>query len=92
MASEEAIANKTIARIVAEVTQAAIQAMAAATAERPQSMAGPMIGGPAMKQLSFKWEVDDKYNEFKNLRLEVNNILGTYNTPQTEQLAIVNIG
>ena len=52
MASELVIANEVIAKVVAEVTKGAIQAMAAATAERPQSMVGPKIGRPAMKQPS----------------------------------------
>ena len=89
MASEQVIANKAIAMTVAEATSAATQAMAAATGEGPQCAAGPKIGRPAMKQLSFNWEADDKYNKLKTLRLEVNNILTMYNTPQTEQLAIV---
>ena len=50
MASKQAIANYVVAKAVAEATIASIQAMAAAVAERPQSMAGPKIGGPAMKQ------------------------------------------
>ena len=66
MASEQAIANKAIAKAVVEVVKAAIQPMAAATAERPQSAVGPKIGRPAMKQPSFNWEADDKYNELKN--------------------------
>ena len=74
---------------MAEVTGAAIQAMAAARAERPQSVVGPKIGGPAMKQPSFNLEADNKYSELKTLRLEVNNILTMYNTPQTEQLTII---
>ena len=52
-------------------------------------MAGSKIGRPAMKQPSFNWEADDKYSKLKTFRLEVNNILITYNTPQTEQLAMV---
>ena len=39
MASEQAIANETIAKVVAEMTPAAMQAMAAAAAERPHSKA-----------------------------------------------------
>ena len=62
--------------------------MAAATTEGPQN-AGPKIGGPAMKQPSFDWEVDDKYTELKNFRWVVNNICRSYNTLHTEQLAIV---
>ena len=81
-----------IAKAVAEVTRAAIQAMVAAMAERPQSVAGPKIDRPAMKQSTFNWEADDKYRKLKTFRLEVNNILMTYNTPQTEQLAMVKTG
>ena len=89
MASEKAIANKAIAKAAAEVTRVAIQAMAAAEAERLQSAAGLKIGGPAMKQPSCKWEADNKCKELKNFRLEVNNIISSYNTPNTEQLVIV---
>ena len=84
--------NETMAKAVAEAMTAAIQNMAATTAERPQSMAGPKIGGPAMKQPIFKRETKDKYSKLKTFRLEVNNMLSTYNTPQTEQLAIVRTG
>ena len=89
MASEQAIANEAISKAVAEATRAAIQAMTAAAVERPKSTAGPIIDRPAMKQPSFNLEADDKYNELKTFRLEVNDILTTYNTPPTEQLAIV---
>ena len=41
MASEQAIVNEAIAKSVAEATRAAIQAMAAAAAERPQSIVRP---------------------------------------------------
>ena len=81
MVSEQAIANVAIAKAVAEVTRVAIQAMAAAAAERPQNVAGPKIGRPALKQPSFNWEADDKYSKLKNFRLEVNNIITSYNTP-----------
>ena len=49
MASEQVIANKAIAKAAAEATRAANQSMAAATAERPQNIVGPKIGGPSMK-------------------------------------------
>ena len=78
-----------MAKAVAELMKAVAQAMAAAKAERPQSMARPKLGGPSMRQTSFNWEADDKYSGLKNFRLEVNNILATYNTPQAEHLAIV---
>ena len=47
------MANETIAKVVAEANRAAIQAMAAGMAEMQKSMAGPKIGGPAMKQPTF---------------------------------------
>ena len=65
MAIEQVIANEAIVKAMAEATKAAIQAMAAAVAERPQSMTGPKIGGPAMKQPTFNWEADDKYSKPK---------------------------
>ena len=66
MASEQVMANEATAKAVAEATTAAIQAMAAAVAERPQSIAGPKLGRPAMKQPSSNWEADDKYSELKH--------------------------
>ena len=88
MASEQAIVNDVIAKAVVELTRVAIQAMAVAATERSQSTAGPKIGGPITKQPTFNWEADNKYNKLKTLRLDVNNILSTYNMPQAEQLAI----
>ena len=69
MASEQTITNEAIAKAVGEAMKAAIQAMAAATAERPESMAGPKIGRPTIKQPSFNWKEDDKYGKLKNFRL-----------------------
>ena len=80
--------NEAITKAVAKAMRAAIQTMADATVERPQSVAGPKKGRPAMKQPTFNWDKKDKYSKLKTFRLEVNNILSTYNTPQTEQLAI----
>ena len=62
MTSKQVIASESIAKAVAEATKVAIQAMAVATADRPQSMAGPKIGRPAMKQPTFNWQADDKYS------------------------------
>ena len=67
----------------------AIQAMAAATTERPKNVVELKIGRPAIKQLSFNWKADDKYRKLTNFRLEVNNILASYNTLHAEQSAIV---
>ena len=81
--------NETIAKAVAEIKRASIQAMATTAAGRPQSTAQPMIGGPAMKQNTFPWEMEYKYSEHKTFRPEGNNILSKYNTPQAEQLVMV---
>ena len=45
-----------------------------------------------MKQPTFNWITEDKYNELKTIRLEVNNIFKSYNMLQAEQLAIKKIG
>ena len=42
-----------------------------------------------MKQSTFNWEADDKYNKLENFRLEVNFVFKLYNIPQTEHLAII---
>ena len=49
MASKQIIVNEAIAKAVAEMTKAAIQAISLVTIERPQGMTGPRIGGPIMK-------------------------------------------
>ena len=43
--------------------------MAAAGAERTQNIAFK-LDGPIIKQPTFNWEVEDKYNELKNSELE----------------------
>ena len=73
---------------MAEATRAALQVMAATESERAQNT-GPRLGEPAMKQPNFNWETEDKYNELKSFRLEVNNIFKSCNTPQVGQLAIM---
>ena len=42
-----------------------------------------------MKQPTFDWNLQDKYSELEKFQLEVNNILSTYKTPQTDKLALV---
>ena len=53
--TSEQIMKQAIAKAVAEAMRVAIQAMVATTGEQTQSMAGPKLGGPAMKQLTFSW-------------------------------------
>ena len=89
MASEDTNTNEAIAHVVAETTRAAVQAMAMARAERTQNVR-PRLGRPMMKQPTFNREAEDKYNEFKNFRIEVSNIFKSYSMPQAEQIAIIN--
>ena len=81
--------NEAITKALAEATRVAIQAVVEAQVERMHDISGPKIGSPAMKQLIFDWKAEDKYSELKTFRLEVNNVLSAYNTPQTDKLALV---
>ena len=90
MASEQELANEAITKAVEEVTRAAIHAMAATTAEVTKC-GRPQKRETCHETATFNWEADDKYSELKTFKLEVNNILKMYNTPQTEQLAMVKI-
>ena len=81
--------SEAIARAGAEATRVAIQTMAEAQTERMHNESGPKVGSPAMKELTFDWNTQDKYSELKTFRLEVNNNLSTYKTPQTDKLALV---
>ena len=83
------IMSEAIVKAVAEARRVVIQALAEAVAEQPQGMAGPKIGGPAMKKPTFNWDSEDKYSKLKTFKLEVNNILSTYNTLKAEQLEMV---
>ena len=63
--------------------------MAQAWAEKMHDGSGPKVGNPALKQPAFDWNVQDKYSELKTFWLEVNNILSTYNTQETDKLVLV---
>ena len=90
MASEQTNTNEAIVQAVAEGKRAAKQAMALTGAERTQNVE-TRLGWPVMKQLTFYWEAEDRYNELENFRLELNNIFKLYSTPQAEQIAIIKI-
>ena len=87
MASEQ-IMNEAITRAVAEATRVVIQTMAKAQVERMHDISGPKIGSLTMKQLTFDWNAEDYYSKLKTFRLEVNNVVSTYNTLQTDKLAL----
>ena len=64
MMATEQIMSEVIAKALAEATKVAIQAEA--WVEGMYDMAGPKIGGLTMKQPTFDWDVEDKYNELKH--------------------------
>ena len=49
---------------------------------------GPKVG-PMMKQPTFDWDTEDKYNKLKNFRLEVYNFFKSYNMPDIEKTALI---
>ena len=49
----------------------------------------PKVGGLALKQPHFNWDVADKYTEWKAFILEVRNVISTYNTCKQEKIAMV---
>ena len=69
--------------ITQAVIQAAVKAMAMAGAEASAILrtnavnAGPKLGKPSLKQLTFHWRLTDKYTVLRNFKLEVNNIFQT---------------
>ena len=84
--ASESMMSEAITKAVAEATRVALQTMMEAQA---QNAAWPKLGSSTLKQPMFNWEVPDKYTELKTFKLEVNNVLSTYNTPQAEKLAVV---
>ena len=66
----------------------AIQTTSVASTARTESV-GPKVGIAVMKQPKFKWDMEDKYNELQNFRLEGNDIFRSYNMPDIEKIAII---
>ena len=42
-----------------------------------------------MKQWTFDWDTEDKYNELKNFRLQVYNVFKSYDMPDIEKTALI---
>ena len=45
-----------------------------------------------MKQPTFDWDTEDKYNELKNFRLEVYNVFKSHDMPDIQKTALIKIG
>ena len=78
MAREQAIANDVLPKAVAEATRAAIQAMAAALAERPQSMTGPKNRWTCHVTVNIQLEGRWQNQQTQNLQFRSQNILTMY--------------
>ena len=94
MATEQTNITEAVAQAMAETAREVVQAMAVArtencTGHEGTQNAGPKIGGTVMKQQTVNWKAEDKYNDLKNFRFEVNNVFKLYNIPWTEKMAII---
>ena len=66
----------------------AIQTIAADGTSR-QDSAEPRMSGPIMKGPTFDQSTKDKYAELRNLKLEVSNMLQSFNLGQTERAFVI---
>ena len=60
MASEQ-IMSEVIAKALTEATRIALKTIAEVQVERTHDRSGPKLGGPAMKQPTFDWGAQGKY-------------------------------
>ena len=54
-----------------------------------QENPGTKMSGPILKQPMFNWKAENKYQEMQNFKLEVCNMLQTYNLGQTERVSMI---
>ena len=59
--ADQTVMNEAIVKAVGEATRTAIQTMV--ELHKRQEVQGPKLGGPALKQPQFNWEVTDKYTK-----------------------------
>ena len=83
----QATMNDMIEKVVAEATRATIQTMV--ESHQGQEDQRPKVGGLALKQPQFNWDMVDKYTEWKAFILEVRNAISTYNTCKQEKIVMV---
>ena len=69
--ADQSIMNEAIMKAMAEVTRVAIKAIAETQAQRMPNTSGPKVGGPALRQPSFNWEVTEKYTKWEAFIFEV---------------------
>ena len=88
MASEQINQNEFLMQGITEAARAAIQTLAMASTSK-QNNAGLKMNGSIMKQPIFNWNTKDKYEKLQTFKLEVSNVLETYNLGQTEKVSII---
>ena len=81
--------NNAITKAVVEATQVTIQTLSEVQNQRSEDQRGPKLGCPVLKQLQFNWDATDKYIEWKAFRLEVRNVLSTYNAQEQDKITMV---
>ena len=79
--------NDMIAKAVVEATRATIQTMV--ELHQGQEDQRSKVGGLALKQPQFNWDMADKYTEWTAFILEVRNVIPTYNAHEQEKMVMV---
>ena len=87
MASEQINQNKFTVQAIAEATRVTIQTMTTASIAR-QENPGTKKSGPILKQPTFNWKAEDKYEELQNFELEESDMLQNYNLGQTKRVSV----
>ena len=85
--ADQTTMDDAITKAVAEATRATIQTMVESHQGKEDQR--PKVGGLALKQLHFNWDMADKYTESKAFILEVRNVISTYNACKQEKIVMV---
>ena len=88
MANEHGSQNEFIVQAIGEATRVAIQTVAIAGMAR-QENPGTKMSEPILKQPTFNWKAEDKYDKLLHFKLEVSNMLQNYNLGQTERISVI---
>ena len=88
MTTEQINITKAIDQVAAEAQRVGVQAMVWVNTDNSQRTqnAGPKLGGPMVKQLTFNWSSKDKYAELKNFKMKLKNMFQNYSISQAERV------
>ena len=79
--------NEAITKAVVEAMCIAIQTLSEVQNQRAEDRRGPKLSGPVLKEPQFNREATDM--EWKEFRLEVRNVLSTYNAQEQDKITMV---